>query len=125
MRSSSQRQLAFVFTIDPHTAGFSRDDLLHTLRQYGYGEITTCDAMRPLHTYPVFAAPRSPVTTYRTSCIRCEPHVAEHLAATSLRIHVPADDGPEGRAYIDAAIDTLDRVLNSLSSPTGRNTLPG
>ncbi|MEV5826489.1 DegT/DnrJ/EryC1/StrS family aminotransferase [Spirillospora sp. NPDC052242] len=115
---------AFVFTIDPHTAGFSRDVLLHTLQRWGYGEITTCDAMRPLHTYPVFAAPRSPVTTYRASCIRCEPHVAEHLAAASLRVHVPADDGPEGRAYIDAAINTLGRALNTLSSPPGRNTLP-
>lgn len=80
--------------------------------------------MRPLHTYPVFAAPRSPVTTFETSCIRCEPHVAEHLAATSLRINVPADDGPHGRAYIDTAINMLDRALNTLASPPGRTTLP-
>ncbi|TDD89508.1 aminotransferase class V-fold PLP-dependent enzyme [Actinomadura darangshiensis] len=115
---------AFVFTIDPHAAGFTRDDLLHTIQQCGYGEITTCDSMRPLHTYPVFAAPRSPVTIYKTSCIRCELHVAEHLAATSLRINVPADDGPDGCAYIDTAINMLDRALNTLASPPGGTTLP-
>ncbi|GAA4231265.1 hypothetical protein GCM10022254_27970 [Actinomadura meridiana] len=115
---------AFVFTVDPKTAGFSRDALLRTLRRCGYAEITTCDAMRPLHTYPVFAAPRSPVTIYETSCIRCDAHVAEHLAATSLRINVPADDGPDGRAYINTAIDTLGRALNVLASPPGRTTLP-
>ncbi|RKS76379.1 hypothetical protein BZB76_1734 [Actinomadura pelletieri DSM 43383] len=103
-----------MFTIDPHAAGFSRDDLLRVLRQRGYGEITTCDSMRPLHAYPIFAAPRSPVTVYKASCIRCKPHVAERLAATSLRVSVPADDGPDERAYIDTAMNNLRQALNAL-----------
>ncbi|MFD0900187.1 hypothetical protein [Actinomadura sediminis] len=50
--------------------------------------------------------------------------MAEHLAATSLRISVPADDGPDGRAYIDTAINNLDQALNALVSSSGRTTLP-
>jgi perosamine synthetase len=102
---------AFVFTVDPATAGFTRDDLLRVLHQRGYGEIATCESMRPLHTYPIFAAPRSPVTTYRASCIRSDPRVAEHLAATSLRIDVPATNDPAGRAFADTAIDMLNEAL--------------
>lgn len=115
---------AFVFTIDPQAAGFTRDDLLHILQQNAYSEITTCDSMRPLHTYPLFTAPRSPITVYRAPCVRCELRVSEHLTATSLRIAVPADDGPEARAYTDTVINTLDQALNTLTSPTGRTTLP-
>ncbi|MGH3242002.1 MAG: DegT/DnrJ/EryC1/StrS family aminotransferase [Spirillospora sp.] len=109
---------AFVFTIDPAVAGFTRDDLLRALAQREYGEITTCDSMRPLHTYPIFATPRSPVTTYHASCIRSDPRVADHLAATSLRIAVPADDGPAGHTYLDTAIDTLNEALNTVTAAT-------
>ncbi len=109
---------AFVFTIDPVVAGFTRDDLLRTLHRRGYGEITTCDAMRPLHTYPIFASPRSPVTTYAASCIRSEPRVAEQLAATSLRIAVPATDGPVGRTFTDTAIDEMTDALATVLTVT-------
>ncbi|MUN40530.1 DegT/DnrJ/EryC1/StrS family aminotransferase [Actinomadura litoris] len=107
---------AFVFTIKPATAGFTRDDLLRVLAQQRYREITTCDSMRPLHTYPIFTAPRSPVTNYRAAYIRSDPQVAERLAANSLRIAVPTDDGPAGQEYLDTAIDALRESLATVTS---------
>ncbi|GAA2096237.1 DegT/DnrJ/EryC1/StrS family aminotransferase [Actinomadura alba] len=109
---------AFVFTIDPATSGFTRDNLLHALRQRGCGEFETCESMRPLHTYPIFAAPRSPVTTYETSFVRCDLTVSEDLATSSLRIAVPADDSPESRAYIDTAAAALNEALTSVTAAT-------
>lgn len=106
---------AFVFTVDPHAAGFTRDDLLSALNKAGCDQFSSCASMAPLHTYPVFAAPISPVTTYQASCIRCEMPVADRLAASSLRIDVPADDSPEANAYIDTAVRALNEALDGLA----------
>ncbi len=98
---------AFVFTIDPARAGFTRDDLLRVLHRLGCTEFETCDSMRPLHTYPIFAAPRSPVTTYRAGLIRGSLRTSEQLTATAIRVAVPAEDNPAGLAHSDAVVTAL------------------
>ena len=109
---------AFVFTIDPQQAGFTRDDLLRALRGPGCTEFETCESMRPLHTYPVFADPCSPVCTYRTRPIRSDPRMSDRLAATALRVVVPAVDDPAGLAHSDTAVAALNKALASWSGAT-------
>lgn len=112
---------AFVFTIDPGKAGFSREDLLRELRARGCDEITTCDAMMPLHTYPAFHEPRSPVASYKTPLARGPLPVSERLAATALRVAVPSVDDEEGRAHADAVTRALNAALSTLDAATLRS----
>jgi perosamine synthetase len=109
---------AFVFTIFPAQAGFTRHDLLQALRDAGCTAFGTCDAMRPLHTYPAFTTPRSPVITYQTSTIRTDFPVSEHLAARSVRVALPALDDETGRAYGQTITTALNHALTSLTTAT-------
>jgi perosamine synthetase len=106
---------AFVFTVDPDESGFTRDQLLEETRARGCRSIDTCASMRPLHSYPIFSAPRSPVTTYRTSCIRAPLHSSSRLEATSLRLDIPSDTGAEARHYMVSTVDALKNALNDLT----------
>lgn len=109
---------AFVFAITPEQTGFTRDGLLTELRRQGFHDFETCDSMRPLHTYPAFTEPRSPVTTYRSRCIRSGMPIASRLAASTLRIPVPADDSPASQALIDNATTALNAALTGPSATT-------
>jgi dTDP-4-amino-4,6-dideoxygalactose transaminase len=109
---------AFVFTIDPKQAGFTRDDLIRVLHSQDCAEFETCDSMRPLHTYPVFTAPRSPVCTYQARLIRCDLHTSARITATALRVAVPAIDDPAGLAHTDTAVTALSTALASVADVT-------
>jgi hypothetical protein len=107
-----------VFTVNPQQATFTRDDLLRVLRGRGSDDFEPCDSMRPLHTYPVFAAPRSPVTTYQAPLIRSDLRTSEELAATAIRVAVPAEDDPAGLAHSDTAVTALSDALRMAGSAT-------
>lgn len=107
-----------MFTVDPKQAGFTRDDLLHVLHGRGCTEFETCESMRPLHTYPIFAAPRSPVTTYRTSLIRTDLRTSQHLAQAAIRVAVSAQDDPAGLAHSDTVVTALNQALRAVTGVT-------
>jgi hypothetical protein len=79
-----------------------------------FDHLETTDSMRPLHTYPAFTEPRSPVTTYRTNPIRTGHPVAARLATHALRVDVPTDDGPTARTFLDGLHAAVDGALDEL-----------
>lgn len=107
---------AFVFTVDPDTAGFTRDDLLAAIRLRGCTDVETCESMRPLHTYPIFTDPQSPVTTYSRPLIRCDLPVSERIAERSLRVSVPVDESAHSRDYVDEVIHALNGALAEVAA---------
>jgi dTDP-4-amino-4,6-dideoxygalactose transaminase len=106
---------AFVFTVD-ETAGFTRDDLLGAIRRRGCTDVETCESMRPLHTYPIFTDPQSPVTSYHKPLIRCGLQVSERLAARSLRVGVPVDDSLASRRHVDEVTHALSGALAEVTA---------
>ena len=107
---------AFVFLIDPHHTGFTRDEFIAAARECGSTELESPTSMRPLHTYPIFTAPRSPVTTYRSSLIRTDMPDADRLAEQAVRLSVPAEDSPAAHAHMEAVTTGLTGALQRLSS---------
>ncbi|MFW5420981.1 hypothetical protein J0910_30645 [Nocardiopsis sp. CNT-189] len=76
--------------------------------------MTDCDSMRPLHTYPAFTAPRSPLTSYRHPPPRTPTATADRLAAHSLRIGVPAEDTAAADRYTRKVAEALETALAEL-----------
>ncbi|MEV4179957.1 aminotransferase class I/II-fold pyridoxal phosphate-dependent enzyme [Streptosporangium canum] len=107
---------AFVIVVNPKEAGFSRDDLLEATRRHGCGEFEHCDSMRPLHRFPAFTAPISPVTTYDTPLIRADLSVSEALADGAVRINIPVDHTPASDTYTATAATALSAALAELSA---------
>ncbi|WDZ90381.1 DegT/DnrJ/EryC1/StrS aminotransferase family protein [Nocardiopsis sp. HUAS JQ3] len=105
---------AFVFTIDPGRAGFTREDLLGELLLLGCTDVSDCDAMRPLHTYPAFTQLRSPVAAYPPTPRHGDLSGAEWIAAHSLRVAVPADDSDQADRHTQAVVDALETALDRL-----------
>ncbi|MEV6818495.1 hypothetical protein AB0M72_07040 [Nocardiopsis dassonvillei] len=76
--------------------------------------MSDCDVMRPLHTYPAFTQPRSPVTTYPPTLRHGDLSGAEWIAAHSLRVAVPADDSDQADRHTQAVVDALETALDRL-----------
>ncbi|MFI0421219.1 DegT/DnrJ/EryC1/StrS family aminotransferase [Spongiactinospora sp. 9N601] len=107
---------AFVFAIDAARAGFTRDELLQALTTAGCQAFETCDAMRPLHTYPAFTRPLSPVTEYQAAALRTGFPISDRLAACAVRVDLPALDDEAGRTYAVAVTTALKQALTGLDA---------
>lgn len=107
---------AFVVVVDAGVAGFTRDDLLAATRRHGSTEFEHCDSMRPLHRFPAFTDPLSPVTTYDTPLIRGDLSTSDALADGAVRVNVPVDHTPASTAYIEAAASALSGALAELGA---------
>jgi dTDP-4-amino-4,6-dideoxygalactose transaminase len=101
----------FVVGVEPAEAGFTRDDLLGAVRGRGCRDAVSLGALRPLHTYPAFIAPRSPVTSYRVPVIRGPLPNSGRLTACGMGIPLPVDDGPTSREYVGTAVAALGAAL--------------
>lgn len=93
-----------------------RSRLVEAMHAEGFADVDIPKATSPLHTLAAFQEPISPVYRYDRACIRRQAFPgADALAATTIKVSVPASAGRGGGQEDEAFFEALEAVLTKLA----------
>ncbi len=104
---------SFVMLVDESKTEMTPKSIVTNLAYNGFGFADVPIATRPLHEFPLFMNPVSPVVKYDRSCVRGRYPHASQLSRQTFKIPVPHVDGDVADLYCESFNTSIQKVMTA------------